>query len=144
MSEAEMSAAKTSPVSTSAPLGVHIILVERSQDESGVHLGSARCADYARRAKPRRRLPSIIPSCHFPSHDFYSDYYFDTLQEDAISRNPCLLKQFSFCDSNFESVFLFERPNAHVRNIQHRQVLRVVSFEYALLHFLSCADVIFY
>jgi hypothetical protein len=136
MSEAEMSEAETRSVSTSAPLGVQIMLVERSR--------SARCTDYARRAKPRRRLPSIIPSCHLPSHDFYSDYHFDTLQEDAISRNPCLLKQFSFCDSNFESVFLFERPNAHVRNIQHRQVLRVVSFEYALLHFLSCADVIFY
>jgi hypothetical protein len=114
-----MSAAEMRSVSTSAPLGVHT----------------------ARRAKPRRCLPNIILSCHLPSHDFYSDYHFDTLQEDVVSRNPCLLKQFSFCDSNFESVFLFERPDAHVRNIQHRQVSRVVSFEYALLHFRTCVDV---
>jgi hypothetical protein len=40
-----MSEAEARSVHTSAPLGVHIILVERSQDESGVHLGSARCAD---------------------------------------------------------------------------------------------------
>jgi len=75
----------------------------------------------AHRAKPRRLL-SIILYCHLPAHDFYSDYHFDTLQEDVVSRNPCLLKRFSFCDSNVESVFLFERPDAHIRNIQHRQV----------------------
>jgi hypothetical protein len=34
MSEAEMSEAKTSPVSTSAPLGVQIMLVERSRDDA--------------------------------------------------------------------------------------------------------------
>jgi len=126
---------------------VYILLIERGRDErgrddNGVHLGSARCTEFARRAKPRRLL-SIILCCHLPSHDFYSDYHFDTLQEDVVSRNPCLLKRFSFCDSNFESVFLFERLNTHVRNIQHRQVSRVVSFEYALLLFRTCVDVIY-
>ena len=62
MSAAEMSAAETRSVHTSAPLGVHIILVERSQDESGVHLGSARCADYARRAKPIRSVYRLCSS----------------------------------------------------------------------------------
>ncbi len=129
------------------------LLIERSRDERGRDdaivrisvpvrrpLGSARFTEFARRAKPRRLL-SIILNCHLPSYDFYSDYYFDTLQEDVVSRNPCLLKRFSFCDSNFESVFLFERLNTHVRNIQHRQVSRVVSFEYALLHYRTCVDV---
>jgi len=122
-------------VSTSAPLGVQNLHVERSRDALGEHT--------ARRAKPRRCLPNIILNCHLPSHDFYSDYYFDTQQEDVVSRNPCLLKQFSFCDSISESVFLFERLNTHVRNIQHRQVSRVVSFEYALLLFRTCVDVIY-
>jgi hypothetical protein len=64
---------------TSAPLGVQIMLVERSRDALGVQIGSPRCADHARRAQLRRgrctpRLRSVCRSCSSSAAETRSVY----------------------------------------------------------------------
>lgn len=101
----------------------------------------------AHRAQPRwaqpRWLPNIILSCRLPSCDFYSDYHFDTLQVYGEYYSPFLLVRSFFYDSNFESVFLFDMPNAHLHKSRNTQVWQVVSFGCVLLLFLTCVDVVF-